>query len=671
MKDLTPRGCLLVLLLGLGGAALAGGGAWWWWTAREQAALDAQAEKAQEAFAPALAKLEGGDDDVDIDRTIRILHQVDEAMRRQDDLHEFLAGVAREDWRGVPKDVLAARKAILDAQLSLYGRQTELEAQEATWAFSRDVVLTTLSVVTVQGEGGLTPDASFAVDRAAAERRLEELRAQEATRRELIRDVDRLERQLIEASITYAGVWAKYVEEYDRVCYHRDRAWMAAARKDWGETEREARAAIALAPHEKEAHMLLAQALIASGTPEQLSEAAALLDPFATGANPGAMAPALLLRGTLREARGDLQGAAEDFQHATLAYPTQAARLDDVLDPYRMRSSLRKSRAGAGIVASYSATMVGAGWFSPELHLARLAYARGDRDGGKAAVIDHFERRRAQQQWDYVLTDLEWAERVLGDDFRSIFPEEDWLDLHAAKSMFGVGQKLALSVDNRSHRVLKNAALVLCVRFTDMLTGDYVTFAGERTMPEVAPRTSTDFGAVDVDTEVFGRVRSEDDIVETRAILVTDDGVLWVDTEKYKAELLAAAKARRREDPAVAREETDRWEKVVDEAGRAAKVRRDRGVVQDALVVELPAKLVWLRPRFTLRYGDTTIEADTNVVDGDHILLRFEGIAGLLSRDAPARQADLVCESVFGTFVLSFGPTPDGGWTWLGARAEG
>jgi hypothetical protein len=381
------------------------------------------------------------------------------------------------------------------------------------------------------------------------------------------------------------------------------------------------------------------------------------------------MAPALLLRGTLREHDGDKIGAAEDYQHAALAYPTQAERLDDVLDPYRMRSSLRKSRAGAGIVESYSATMVGAGWFSPELHLARLAYARGDREAGKQAVVDHFERRRAQHQWDYILADLAWAESVLGDDFKSIFPEEDWLDLHAEKTLLGMGSQLGLAVDNRSGHPLKNAALVLCVRFTDMLGGDYVTFAGERTVPEVAAHQTTDFGKVDVDTEVFGQPRTEDDIVDLRAILVTDDGVLWVDTEKYKDERLAAAKARRGVAPPPT-EETDRWSRLVDEAGREASVSRDKGLVQDALEIRLPAKLVWLKPKFTLHYGEATLTADTNEVDGDTIKLRFKGIGDLISRGDPARQADLVCESVFGTFTLSFGPTPEGGWRYLGAKAE-
>lgn len=664
------RSCAIVAGSVFAALILGGGAGWWWWSARDRAALDAQAEAAEAAFAPARAKLTAdAGQDLDIDKTIRVLHQVDQSMRHQDDLHTYLAAVAGTDWRGVPDDVLAARKAILDAELTLFSKQTELDAQEATWSFSRDVVLTTLSVVAVEGEGGITPDAKFAVDRSAAERRLAELRADSMERRALIRDVDAQERALVEASIAYAGVWATYMEQYDRVCHHRDRAWMAAGAQNWPETESEAREAIRLAPHEKEAHMLLAQALIQQGSPEQLEEAKSILDPFATGDAPGAMAPALLLRAKLKERRGDLAGATDDFRHAALSYPTQAARLDDVLDPYRMRSSLRKSRAGAGIVQSYSATMVGAGWFSPELHLARLAYDRGDREGGKAAVVDHFERRRAQQQWDYVLADLAWAEVVLGDDFRSIFPEEGWLDLHTEKSMFGVGQQLDLSVDNRSGHGLKNAALILCVRFTDMLTGDYVTIAGERTVPAVAAHESTSFGTVNADTEVFGLMRTEDDIVEMRAILVTDDGVLWVDTQKYKAELLAAAKDRRRTDP-TAKGESERWRSVVEDAGRGATVKKQNGLVQDSLEIELPAKLVWLRPRFTLKYGETTLEADTNVVEGDKILLRFDGIGDLLSRDAPAQQADLVCESVFGTFTLSFGPAADGTWTYIGAKGE-
>ncbi len=663
-------GCLKAV--GITGAAcvLVAGLVFGWLRYQDSVALEAQGRAAEAAFAPARDRLAAASgEEFDIDRTVRILHQVDEAMRHQDDVHTFLAGVAAEDWRGVPRDVLEARSALLDAQMKLYAKQTELDAQEASWTFSRDVVLTTLSVVTVNGEGGLTPDASFHVDPTAAERRLTELRSEAAERRALLRDVDALERELIEASMAYAGIWAHYFEEYDRVSYHRDRAWLAMGRNDWPDAETEARAAIALAPREREAHMLLAQSLIAQGGPERLDEAARLLEPFATGERPGAMAPALLLRGTLHTARGERDLARNDFAHAALAYPTQAAQLDDVLDPYRMRSSLRKSRSGAGIVASYSATMVGAGAYSPELQLARLAFDQGDREGGRAAVVDHFERRRAQQQWDYILTDLAWAGDLLGDDFRAIFPEEDWLDLHAETSLLGMGKELTLSVDNRSQHTLKNAALVLCVRFTDMLGGDYVTFAGERTVPEVAPHATTSFGNVDVDTEVFGQPRTESEIVELRAILVTDTGVLWVDTEKYKAERLAAARVERRSGSRDAAE-VSRWSRLVEEAGRETRIHRESGLVQDSLDVELPASLVWLRPRFTLRYGDATFEAASNVVEGDKIKLRFQGIGSLLTRDAPPLAADLRCESVFGTFVLSFGPGADGGWSFLGARAE-
>jgi tetratricopeptide (TPR) repeat protein len=670
-KSDSARGCRRVALLAMGGALAilaAAFGGWWWWQAREAEQLAAQQKAAEEAFEPAREAMgKAGAEAIDIDRTVRVLHQIDESMRHQDDLHDFLASVAKEDWRGVPKEVLDARQRILDVELELYGKQVEAEQQEAMWSLSRDIVLTTLSVVSVKGEGGLTPDASFELDREAAEDRLEEIRKEEAERRKLVREIDTLEGKLISASMDYATVWAKYMERYDRLCLRRDRAWLASRRGDWDEVEREARGAVEMAPNDVEAHLLLARALLEKGDPERRAEALGLLDD-AMARHPDAAAPAMLLRGLSRERSGDLAGAMADYEQSSELFPSQAEKLDDVLDPYRQRAELRKSRAGAGIVESYAATMVGAGYFSPELHLARLAYARGDREAGKRKVIEHFERRRAQGQWDYILADLDWSESVLGDDFRAIFPEEPWLDLHAEKTFFGLGQKLAVSVDNRSQRTLKNAALVLCVRFTDMLTGDYVTFPGERTAPEVPARQSTDFGKIDIDTEVFRKPRTEDDIVDMRAILVTDDGVLWVDTEKYKDERLAEAKA---EPPT----EDRRWSRIADEAGRSAKVSRDNGVIDDALEIELPAQMVWLRPKFTLHYGESVISADSNVIEGDRIKLRFKGLTSVLAKaalepEAPPQAANLVCESVFGTFTLDFAPGPGGGWEYLGMRAE-
>jgi hypothetical protein len=184
----------------------------------------------------------------------------------------------------------------------------------------------------------------------------------------------------------------------------------------------------------------------------------------------------------------------------------------------------------------------------------------------------------------------------------------------------------------------------------------------------VLPRKSTDFGVVDIDTEVFRQTRTEDDIVEMRAILVTDDGVLWVDTEKFKDERLAEAKAAKpAKDP--------KWRSIVDAAGHEAKLSRDSGLVSDALEVELPAQLVWLRPRFTLHYGDAVLAAESDVIEGDRIKLRFSGLTSVLAKatlepDAPPQAADLVCESVFGTFTLQFGPSPGGGWSYLGTKVE-
>ncbi len=659
------KGCGLALAIGVCLAIVAGVAGWRWYAAREAEAEAARLAEAEEVFAPARATLEGDKGELDIDRTVRVLRQIDESMRNQADLHAYLAEVAREDWRGVPREVLDARRQILDVQMKLYAKQDEQEAREASWSLSRDIVLTTLSVVSVQGDGGLAPDIDFQLDREAAEARLDELREEEAARRELIREIDALESELIKASMDYAVVWAKYMEEYDRVSLHRDRAWMASRREDWAEVEREAQAAIALAPREEEAHLLLARAYFESGEPEKVAMAEELLGKF-LDEHPDSAAPVFLLRGVARANAGDLAGAAAEFDHASLAYPQQAAKLESRLDLYRARSTLRKSRAGAGIVESYSATMVGAGYFSPELHLARLAYARGDREAGKRKVVEHFERRRAQGQWDYILADLSWAEAVLGDDLRGIFPEDAWLDLHANKTLLGLGQKFSVAVDNRSQRTLRNAALVLCVRFTDMLSGDYVTFAGERTVPEVLPRQETDFGTIDIDTEVFGKTRTEDDIVDLRAILVTDDGVMWVDTDKYKAERVAEARAAKANEP-------DRWARIAEEAGRAAKVSRDSGLVTDALEVELPAEMAWLRPRFELHYGSAVIYAEQNVIEDDKIKLRFTGLTSLLDRSdvekaPPPKAADLVVESVFGRFVLGFGPKPGGGWEFLGVR---
>jgi hypothetical protein len=93
-----------------------------------------------------------------------------------------------------------------------------------------------------------------------------------------------------------------------------------------------------------------------------------------------------------------------------------------MLDPYKMRTFLKRSREGNLIVDEYKATMLGAGFWSPDLELAKMMFDRGDDEGGRAKVLDHFARRRTQGEWDLILQDIAFCHDLLGPRFWEIFP---------------------------------------------------------------------------------------------------------------------------------------------------------------------------------------------------------------------------------------------------------
>jgi hypothetical protein len=650
------------VLIGVGVGAPAGALALYWrYTAEQQRlAEEAQQARAKEEFDPVLEKMVAEDPAYDIDTTIRVLHEIDYAMAEKRTPNEMLALMAGTDYRDVAPEVLEKRKELVEILFELYSKQTRVEDQQAIFEMTGELVLSTLSVVAVSGSIDGTPHGSLSVDRRQAQELLADLKEQRDDRAELLEDVNALEGRLLEANLAYANTWRKYVEEWDRLCILRDRAYLASRDADWQTVIATTDEAIRLAPHEREAHLLGAQARIELGTPESLDAAGRILDDYLEQ-HPDAAAPAFLLLGAVEEKRGNVAGSRLHLQQAAAYYPKQAAQLGEMLDPYKQRAFLRQSREGGSILESYKATMLGAGYFSPDLQLAKALFDAGDFHGGKQKVLDHFARRRAQGQWDFLLSDIAYAHDLLGGEFREIFPEESFLDLVVAPTLWG--DQIKVSVRNRSGRSLHNATLVLCVHFTDMLAGDYEPFTAEKTVPAVMTAETTDFGTMTLSAEILGKERTVEDVVSQRAILVTDEAVLWVDTDEFKiAEADEFRRARAQGQPTP--EQRTPWHQEMErDFGDAAKEVLVAGAAQviprygaDDLVFELPEGLAIFRPNFRLEYGDTVLQPDQNVIQNGKIVLTFAGVDNLDADGAVPKDAVLVLSSVFGEWRLTWHP---------------
>ena len=120
---------------------------------------------------------------------------------------------------------------------------------------------------------------------------------------------------------------------------------------------------------------------------------------------------------------------------------------------------------------------------------------------------------------------MEFCDKHIHGAFRSIFPESPLIDLKIeGKKPFMGKQRLDISLENKSGRTLRNVRVFLCHHLVGMYPGDYV-------VEELPP-----VNAIDSSYNWKSREYAHTDIVYTRAVLLTDDQICWVDTPEYKAE---------------------------------------------------------------------------------------------------------------------------------------
>jgi tetratricopeptide (TPR) repeat protein len=654
---------------------------------RRQVARDEQVARAEATFAPAVTALEQGgasaEEPYDIDATMRALHEMELALAKGGDPKDWLGALARQDYRRVPRDVLAARARMLKVLQRIYALQTEEEARAQFSQFTTALVLQTLGAVSI----GAGADVRLDGDRLTAV--VDDLKAKHAQELELQQAIAQTQAELVDVLHETAQATFRYVDEWDRLNLLRDRAYLSMQAGRFSDARAAADDAARRAPFDREAHLLFAWALIeehragaASSSPstsapvetptaDRLAQAEATLRSYVND-HPGETAPALLLLGLIEQERGRPDDARLAFEQSAAYYPKQSERLQDLLDPYRARAFLRKTREGNYVVALYRSMMVGAGPFSPDLRLAKMAYDRGDEAGGRAKVMDHFVRRRGEREWSALVPDVRHAEAALGPHFNRIFPEDSFLDLVVDPAL--LGSKLAVRLKNRSDRELHNATLVLCVHLTDMHPDDCEPMSPP-TQPVVLPNATTNFDAVEVAVDVAGQTKGSKDVVSVRAALVSDEVVSWVDTAQAR---VAVAEAMRRSSgvpapteptastttagkttatasvsaspersPPTAERAT--WQRVTGltpdvvekllRSGLQAAV--DAGLGDDNVVVRLPRELAILQPTIRLRYAGREMTSAQSTIDEGAIRVRFDDVANL---EEPTTSRDMEIE---------------------------
>jgi hypothetical protein len=575
----------------------------------------------------------------DIDKTIRTMQEIDDAVANVDNIQDYLLKISKQDYRGVAPDVLIARKKILNAVMKLYSKQAALKDQPNYWEVIKQFTLATGSGINAAGVVTMDPTGALKYDPEMVKKTYQNYLDSKVVSDELKNEIRNIKSTLLSELYNYSETFFKYYDEWDKVCLLRDRAYLASKNGQWNDVVTFADQAIQVAPYDREAHLIKAMGMVAkmpSGTtinlnekPTDNDETVKYLDEFIAN-NPSYTAPALLLKGVYYHRKGDLAQAKSLYEASAANYPRQADYLLSMYDPYKMRSYLRKSNEGNAILESYKSMMLGGGFYTPDLQLAKMYYEQGNATQGREKVLDHFSRRRNQSQWDYIISDIEFCERYFGSEFNKILPENFFLELVVKPTTFG--NKLDLAIKNNSDKRLTNATLILCVQFTDMMRGDYITHKVSKTLPVLIPHQSNDFETEEISYNLFGVDKKVEDIVMTRAILISDEAVNWVDTDEFKFEKIKGNKSKNPVVPTDSKQPLNEElsmtkETVINLIKQNAKLSITSSTlsINDQINISMPQQLAFLHPIFRLsKDGKVLIEPTSNDLTSKNINLAFK-----------------------------------------------
>ncbi|MFY7861096.1 MAG: hypothetical protein ACOVP5_02635, partial [Chitinophagales bacterium] len=336
-------------------------------------------------FEDQIAINKASDSPYDIDKTIRVIHEIDQAIINNDNLEDYLMKISKEDYRNVAPEVLEARKKLLQTTMEIYARQTRLKDQPDYWDLIREYTLAAGSGINPNGLMNAMPLDGIKYDPEMTKKTYQDYLESKKVSEEVKQEIRELKTKLLGQLYDYSTVYYKYFDEWDRVCLHRDKAYLAAKSGQWDVVASESDAAMKKAVYDKEAHILKGLAMVASmpnQTGPKISMGDVISNPNETEVflnkfienNPDYTAPALLLKGVYMQRKGDLKSAKLLFEESAAYYPKQADRLKSNFDPYKMRAYLRKSKEGNQITEMYKTTMLGGGYFTPDLQLAKLYF---------------------------------------------------------------------------------------------------------------------------------------------------------------------------------------------------------------------------------------------------------------------------------------------------------
>lgn len=488
----------------------------------------------------------------DLEKTVRIIVGLLIPPDQMDSFDEYRSYMAHQDYSEVPRDVLEAKEELMPILKELCRIQKEHEEINFWSSLWLDVGSGMIEEMDAETLGMLMLDPGAGglwVIQHAAGLAFDEYEKTEGLSQELLQELDSVKENYYAFLESFMPVYAKYMDEWNRLCLIRDRAYIALNNRQPEQVIEFCDSVLQNYPENRETLLLKAMGLVQLSRQNQfmdslrfeknadegivylkdtlLDEAQKIIDLYLE-IYPGQSAPALLLQGLILEYTGEHLKALTYFDQSELWYPKQAKELSDMLNAYRTRNDLYKTASGAKMFNLYKSIMLGSGYFSPDFMEALYYDEKGDLEKCSKAIYDHFFRRGNQDVYDGLLTDMYFCEELMPNSFKRLMPERNYINVSFDEHRTGWFNQtkhhdiIDVKVDNQANIEITNLRVFLCIQFTDMKDYHVVKLPTIEWLPIHGSDTVNG-------VEIGFQEKGIDNIANMRAIGMTDDKIFWID----------------------------------------------------------------------------------------------------------------------------------------------
>jgi len=568
-------------------------------------------------FSPAYEVLSSASDTstYSLASTIRVIRALEAAGTQSNDFESYLESLSRLDYRYVAPDVIEAQKKMFPILQEIYLKGMETGNANIAWALVQTAENTLLdlgSTFLCSGSFDISGFLQIHTISSVLSQTFDQFAKAQKLKKDAKREYNSLKADYSAAISESWPVFLKYKEEWERLCIKKDHAYLDIY--SGGSVAGYNDACEILEHYSEDREGLLIKALSIVNRKDfgydSMIEVEAVLDSYIS-LYPTQTAPAFLIKGIIASRSEDMETAFNCFDQAAIEYPRQAEALSDMLDAYINRPYFKMTKEGLYFQQMYRSTLEGYGFFSPNFQKA-ICYEKEGRlhDAGKE-IYNHFFRRGNQAAQDYLLSDMEFCERYLSDSFRYEFPESGFIDITVTPS----GKtKLKVELSNNTDIDLQNVRCFLCHHMLGMYPGDYIV----NKLPPV-----TAIGKGETYTWKASDVKTSE-LIYTRAIVITDSNIFWVDNQKAKYE--HAVRAIENPFPgAIENSESVNVDSLIvcAASGIKADVEKNSLLGGKVLRLSIPRSLSIIDPSFSVGDSSKKVIPDKVSLQGEYIVAEF------------------------------------------------